>query len=336
MTDSTSDPLTNVDVEVFTSGGVYVASSYTASDGTYTITGLASGTYDVCFQSQFASGGTSTTGYVSQCYSNVAWNGYSYDVSGATGVQVTAGSTTSGINAVLSDAGGISGTVDDSSSNPLSDVEVEVLTQSGTYLSESYTLSDGTYSVVGLAPGTYDVCFYVSTDNEPTGGSSTTGYLDQCYNDVSWNGYLPPSGATTVQVTAGSTTSNVNAALADGGAISGTVDDTGSNALNDVEVEVFGIGSQNVGTEYSGYSEPDGTYSVLGIPTGTYNVCFNPYQATGGSSTTGYLDQCYNDVSWNGNSLSPGGTSVPVSAGTTTSGVDGVPHSGRGHFRYGR
>ena len=322
VTDSTSDPLTSVDVEVLTSGGAEVASAFTAPDGTYTVTGLETGTYDVCFQSEFASGGTSTTGYVSQCYNNVAWNGYSYDVSGATGVQVTAGSTKSGINAALSDAGGISGTVDDSSSNPLSDVEVEVLSESGTYLSESYT-SDGSYSVVGLAPGTYDVCFAVSTSNEPTGGSSTTGYLDQCYNDVSWNGSSIPSGVSSVEVAVGSTTSNINAALADGGAISGTVDDVGSTALNDVEVEVFGTGSQVNGIEYSAFSQPDGTYSVLGIAAGTYNVCFNPYQATGGSSTTGYLDQCYNDVSWNGETFNPGGTSVPVSAGTKTTGVNG-------------
>ena len=124
--------------------------------------------------------------------------------------------------------------------------------------------------------------------------------------------------------------------LADAGAISGTVDDAGSNALNDVEVEVFATGSQNGGAEYSGYSEPDGTYSVLGIPTGTYNVCFNPYEATGGSSITGYLDQCYNDVSWNGDTFSPGGTSVPVSPGATTTGVERLPHGGWRHFRCSR
>ena len=170
------------------------------------------------------------------------------------------------------------------------------------------------------------MCFAVSTSNEPTGGSSTTGYLDQCYNDVSWNGSLRiPSGVSSVEVAVGSTTSNINAGLANAGAISGTVIDAGSTALNDVEVEVFGTGSQDEGTEVdSAYSQPNGTYSVVGIPSGTYDVCFDPFEATGGSSTTGYLDQCYNDVSWNGLTFggATGATSVPVTAGTKTSGVD--------------
>jgi hypothetical protein len=321
VTDSTADPLSDVDVEVLTSGGSFAGSSFTAPDGTYTVTGLPTGSYDVCFSGQFASGGSSTTGYSSQCYKNVSWNG-SIPPSGATPVAVTAGSTTPNINAALANAGGISGTVDDASSNPLESVDVEVFNGSGNYVTSSSTGLDGTYAVPGLSAGTYDVCFFVSSFAEPTGGSSTTGYLDQCYNNVSWNGSNPiPTAAKAVAVTTGSTTPNINAALASAGAITGTVDDTHSNGLNDVEVEVFGSGGTETATAFT---QSGGSYSVIGLPTGTYDVCFAPFGATGGSSTTGYLAQCYKNVSWGGSTVTipTGATSVPVTAGSTHSGVD--------------
>ena len=44
------------------------------SDGTYSISGLSAGTYDVCFSGAYASG-SSTTGYGNQCYNGVTWDG---------------------------------------------------------------------------------------------------------------------------------------------------------------------------------------------------------------------------------------------------------------------
>ena len=162
----------------------------------------------MCFSASVVRGSRradpSTTGYLDQCYDNVNWNGESTP-SGATTVPVTAGSITSGVNAALATAGAISGTVDDASSHPLDGVAVDVYSTSGTDLEATSTGSNGTYSVVGLATGSYDVCFGVYTYEEPTGGSSTTGYLDQCYKNVNWDGTSTPSGATAVPVTAGST-----------------------------------------------------------------------------------------------------------------------------------
>ena len=323
VTDSTSDPLSDVDVEVTTSGGQFFGSSYTGSDGTYTISGLASGTYDVCFLATYTSGGSSTSGYVDQCYNDVSWDGSLSDISGATGVTVTAGSTRSGVNAALAAAptAAISGTVTDSTSDPLTDVEVEAFTGDGSNLKYGYTGSDGSYTISGLTTGTYDVCF---SGEYASGGASTTGYESECYKNVAWNGDpYEASGATGVQVTAGSTTSAINVSLNSAGAVSGTVVDSGSNPLDGVPVEVLSSSGTSVGYSDTG---ADGTYSVAGLPAGTYDVCFSvsAYNVpTGGTSTTGYLAQCYNDVSWNGNTSDlAGATAVQVSAGSTTSDIN--------------
>ena len=66
-------------------------------------------------------------------------------------------------------------------SHPLDGVAVDVYSTSGTDVGGTTTGSNGTYSVIGLSTGSYDVCFGVSTYEEPTGGTSATGYLDQCY-----------------------------------------------------------------------------------------------------------------------------------------------------------
>ena len=247
--DASSHPLDGVNVEIFSPGGSYAGAATTGPSGTYSVPGLMTGTYDVCFLASTASeptGGSSTTGYLDQCYNDVSWNGTS-SPSGTTAVEVEAGSNTVGINAALATAGGISGTVDDASSHPLDGVAVDVYSAGGSEVGYGTTGSNGTYAVQGLTTGTYDVCFAASTYGEPTGGSSATGYLDQCYKNVSWDGSTSEaSGATAIEVTAGSNTSGINAALASGGAILGTVDDASSHPLSGVEVEVYSASGAEV------------------------------------------------------------------------------------------
>ena len=330
--DASSHPLDGVFVEIYSASGAAAGATNTGSNGTYSVIGLATGTYDVCFSMSSYSqptGGSSTTGYLDQCYKNVVWNGDA-SPSGATAVQVTAGSTTSNINAALAAAGAISGTVDDAGSHTLDGVGVDVYSASGTLVGDTTTGSNGTYSVIGLTTGTYDVCFSTSSYGEPTGGSSTTGYLDQCYNNITWNGNSSPSGATAVQVTAGSSKNGVNAALAAAGAVAGTVDDASSHPLDGVGVEVYSTSGTAVGSATTG---SNGTYAVIGLVTGTYDVCFSVsvYEPpTGGSSTTGYGSQCYNDVTWDGSASDiSGATAAHVTAGATTASINAaLPNGG--------
>ena len=109
------------------------------------------------------------------------------------------------------------------------------------------TASDGTYTVSGLAPNSYTVEF------DPVGQD----YVDQFYNDETEIG-----SADTINVAAGSTQNGIDATLAAGASISGTVTDGGGSQLGGIEVHVVATdGSGNGGTTFAG---SDGTYSVGG------------------------------------------------------------------------
>lgn len=179
----------------------------TASDGSYTVTGLPAATdYTVCFGGGAGATGGSTDplGYVDQCYDNQPTSAT------ATPVTVNLGASRTGVDAALAVAGAISGTVSDAggTKHGLAHVWVEVWSPAyGNYGGGTATAADGTYTVSGLAAGTdYRVCFYASG---ATGGSSDAlGYLDQCYDSQ------PSSGTPTpVTVSEGATKTAVDAAL---------------------------------------------------------------------------------------------------------------------------
>ena len=139
---------------------------------------------------------------------------------------------------------------------------------------------------------------------------------------VAWSGSSsPPAGTTAVTVSTGSTTTGIDASLATAGAISGTVTAAADGSdLAYVVVEVFSGGNEVA----TATTSTDGTYSVPGLAAGaSYTVCFDAQGAAGGSSTTGYGDQCYNGIAWNGASTLPTGTTaVTVSTGTATTGIN--------------
>ena len=79
-------------------------------------------------------------------------------------------------------------------------------------------------------------------------------------------------------MTAGSTTPDIDAALANAGHVAGTVTAAaGSAPLADVWVSVYA--PLGAGWVYDRRTETgsDGTYDVGGLPTGTYRVGFDDY-----------------------------------------------------------
>src|SRR6188768_1985289 len=80
--------------------------------------------------------------------------------------------------------GSISGTVTASAGGAgLDNVIVIVFKPNGTFVTEDLTAADGTYLLSGIAESVtgYSVCFDASN---AIGGSSTTGYASECYNDI--------------------------------------------------------------------------------------------------------------------------------------------------------
>jgi Carboxypeptidase regulatory-like domain len=223
---------------------------------------------------------------VDQCYNNQPTSGTPDPVT------VTAGGTTTDINDALIEAGAVSGMVTDAGGTHqgLANVQVNVSSSTTGVNASATTAADGRYTVTGLPAGTdYTVIYHAAN---ATGGSSySLGYLDQAYNNQ------PTSGTPTpVTVTSGSTTIGVNAALAVGGAVSGTVTDAGGahHGLANVTVGVF---SPSNSRGANATTAADGSWTVPGLAAGTdYQVCFSATGATGGSSDSpGYVDQCYNN-----------------------------------------
>ena len=338
----TTTGLGNVTVDVYKSGTV-IATGTTNSAGTYSITGLApSTTDDVCFDGAAATGGSSQAGYLDQCSSNVAWTGGTLPT-GLTPVAVTAGATTSGVNAALPPVGfgTISGTVTAASGGaPLAGVTVLLFEtsdgQTATTVASATTDSSGNYKISNIAPMSlaYAICFVGSA---ASGGTSTTGYQGQCQGGVAWDPtQTVPDAVHFASLGAGQAITGIDGSLSTGVAVSGTVTAAvGGAALAGVKVIVYSV-VPNVGAfEIPGataMTNSSGQYQVNGLTASTsgFDVCFDASKANGGSSTTGYLDQCYQNQPWDGVSSVPT-AATPVGGSNTgglTTGIDAALGTG--------
>ena len=279
-------------VDALTSDGTLtlVGSATTAADGTYAISGLSAGNYDV----EFSVSGCGTTGsYLTQWYNNATSS------STAHVVPVTAGATTASINAALI-SGAITGTVTAATGGAdLGGICVDVQQTVGAGFGSATTRADGTYTVTGLKSGSYSVEFF-------TGCGNSGNYLTQWYN-----GQATETSAVPVSVVNGVTSPGINAALITGGTISGTVTAAANGAdLSGICVDasqINGTGFENATTS------ANGSYSISGLGTGQYSVQFSPNCGNGQN----LLTQWYNDKT-----SALAADPVSVTAGTTTSSID--------------
>lgn len=273
-------------ISIYTEAGQYQTSVYnSAVTGIYTAS-LAPGSYKLWFY-PFDT-------YVPEYYDNQS------SLANANTVTVNDGAVTANINAVVDIGGWITGTVTaENGGTPLAYAGVYVYT-STTSLIPLYSPSsdvDGTYRIGQLPSGNYYLCF-----NPPYGEN----YLRECYNNQA-----ALATAHAVAVTTGLTTTNINAALATGGEILGTVTDTGSgDPLANVNVVAY-TSTTSVNFVASDSTDGNGDYVLNGLPTGNYYLKFDPAY---GSE---YVEEFYNDKS----SLAVADP-VAVTAGSATSGID--------------
>ena len=288
-----ANPLLNIGVHVYRwngSGYDWLRSTNTDPLGKYTFSGLATGTYRVRFNDD-------TSIYSAEYYDDAP------DLDSATDIDVTAGSTSANIDAVLSPMGQISGTVTDGL-NPLPNVRIAAYRWTGTYFAQfayTYTGTTGSYNIGGLAAGTYRLRF------------SAEGYLTEFYDDA------PDldSGAD-ISVAAGSTASGVNAVLSELGHITGSVSN-GSNPLQSINVSFLRWNGAAYEQWGSANTNAVGKYDQGNLPAGSYLVKFTDYN---GKYVTEYYDGAPSTYS---------ATAVTVALGSTTSGIDAVLTE-RGHI----
>jgi len=280
------------DVEVCatsTNGGAGQCAS-TNSTGEYVIVGLASGEYTVDFNPY------NDGEYLQQYY-----NGQSSS-SEANAVSVTAGETTPGIDAAMVAGGQITGKVTSASSKAaLGGIQICLWTSTGGYEGRCTTTSAaGEYAIGGLASGEYKVEFY----------SSTGAYFTQYYD-----GQTALAEASAIAVTAPDTTSGIDAAMVEGGRITGTV----TSATTKAGVEGVTVCADSDGEEYFGrctQTNAAGEYTLVGLSSGAYAVSFEP-----GSGN--YLPQYYD-----GKPSASEANLVSVVAGSASSGIDAALAAG--------
>lgn len=259
-------------VKVYALGNQGTMSATTDDSGKYTISGLDVEDYTVYTKD--------TDGYVDEYYNNVS------NASLATQVSVNATENKPDIDFNLNTTGSISGRVtDENTGDGLADVTVRV---SGPSYGYAITDDSGNYTISNLNPGNYMV--YTS---------STSGYVDEYYDNV-----LESATATSVSVSYGLDTPNIDFALNTPGSISGKVtDEQTGDELADVTVRVNGPSYTYTTTE------ADGTYILNDLKPGEYTVYT--------SSTSGYVDEYYNNVF-----ESSTATLVSVNYGSDTPNID--------------
>lgn len=178
----------------------------TDADGEYLIDGLSNGPMLIEFRSP--SGGS--LNYLTRYYDETG------NIEEAQPVELTQGRLARGINARMSEGGRVSGLVRElSGGSPLSGATVCAWPSSAqaTYGGAcSQTRAGGEYVIAGLASGEYEVQFIA-----PREGPARF-LIGQYYDDAA-----TAREAAAVQVTAGSNTQNIDAQLALGGEVSGTV-----------------------------------------------------------------------------------------------------------------
>jgi hypothetical protein len=253
----TGGPAASVAVVIYDTGGTIVGSACTQTDGSYTTTILASGTYRVGFASD-------PDAYELCLQHSSAYLPAYFKAAGtlasATPVTVQAPTDVTGIDASLVLGASITGTVTLPGSAPGTGgpTVAEVLDMAGTVVATGGVDQNHLYAVGGLEPGRYVVRF------------SSPGYETQYYS-----GTPVAAAATAISLGDGSAHTGTNAVLVpvtDTGSISGTVTDATSR--KPVPGVLVGVAAPGGPVEGRAVTAANGTYTLSGVPAGSYDVAF--------------------------------------------------------------
>jgi hypothetical protein len=275
-------PLEGVQVSVEpVGGGPIQGTTETGIDGNYTLAPLDAGSYIVHFEEP---------GYVAEYYDNAP------DAASADTVVVEPFTTTENIDATLIANATISGTVRDSGLNPVAGICVSADPVGGGVPPQPViTEPDGEYQLIGIEAGTYTVQFD-SCD-------SPNNLVTEWYDDQP-----SPATADELTLTTGETMTGVDAVLATGGSISGTVLRANGLPADGAEVRV----TTPSGTLVEGrFADENGDYTVDQLGTGSYRVEFLP--PAGSEDVSEWYDDAADVAS---------ATPVGVTIGANTPGID--------------
>lgn len=271
-----------------------VGSADVASDGTYSVRGLPSGSLRVYFSA------------MSPSTLQPEWWDDKPDFASATPVVLTAGQARTGVDATLAQGASISGRITAPSGYAVAGGSVEVHTSEFGPSVWGNIAADGSYAVTGLPAGTYRVKF------QPPWNSAL---LPEWYDDASRYADASP-----ITLTTGQTRAGVDAAFALGGTITGTVTVPAGNPRGSDGTTLrvsASLDSGGSGSYFSAEVAPDGSYALRGLPAGQYRVSFQSPDAWG------LIDEYYDDATGYYDA-----TLVPVASGQTVSGINAALAAG--------
>ncbi len=190
--------------------------------------------------------------------------------------------------------GSVSGVITaQATGDPLANVLVAVYSDAYIYQGQAQTSASGEYTVSGLSEGTAKVRIH-----------GTGAYAQEWYGD------MPDfATATPITVVGGADTTGIDASLAIGGSISGTVTEVGTgDPISGIGVEVYGVeGPQD--WLATANTDASGDYTVVGLPAGSLTVLFAQWSS--------YSPEWFDNQPFTGNP-----TPVPVTLGSDTPGID--------------
>ncbi|HEY8815050.1 MAG TPA: carboxypeptidase regulatory-like domain-containing protein, partial [Candidatus Dormibacteraeota bacterium] len=225
-------------------GGHLADALASSSTGAYHLGGLLAGSYRIT-------------------YSDCSNGDYLVNTPAAVvNISSTVGTIT--LDATMTLGGRITGNITDAAGHALSNVCPVAFTTGGAVAGLGSTTSS--YTIHALAPGAFKVRFA-----DCSSGIHVAQY---------WNNKSSFASATLVNVTAGATTSSVNARMATGGTIAGTIRDAAGAAL----AGACATAQSATGGESSGTSPitvTSGAYTISGLATDQYVVEF--FDCTGGN-----------------------------------------------------
>jgi hypothetical protein len=292
VTDSANNSLlAGVCVQAYNSGGGVLASAQTDSSGAYTLSAVPAGSAQIGFSS-----GCGASNYLTQYYNRKS------SLGSADPVSVIGGATTSGINAAMVVGGQIAGTVTDAATkSALAGICVQAYDSSGGEIASTQTNSSGVYTVSALPTGSYHVGFADCAAGPDNAGT----YVTQYYNSKATLASADP-----IAVTAGATTSGINAAMVTHGEITGTVTDSATGApLAGICLDIFDSGG---GIFAQSSTNANGVYTTIPLPSGSYRVGFD----------LGCGDSTYAAQYYSGKATLATADPVTVTDGATTSGIN--------------
>ena len=293
VADTAGAPLEGIRVVAYRRDGHggwdYMRDTSTASTGSYAMRGLTEGTYRVAFYDR------------SQTYLDEFFDD-KRDFDAADSIEVIGGATASGIDAQLTRASKVAGTVTSDAGEPLRHIWVAAYRSDGDggweYLSDASTDAAGRYAVRGLAAGTYRIGFF----DYSRPGQWASEYFDNAISIFeARNVPLAAEGTATVDVS-----------LSPGGSIAGTARDSSGAAAALTSVAAYRDSEQGTWTYVAdATTDETGAYRLSGLATGAYRLRFG--------ARGDFLPEWYQDAS-----RVEDATDVLVSAGAETPAIDPI------------